>query len=138
MNGKPFFDTNVLIYTLAEANPRADVARRLLAYGGILSVQVLNEFVAVTRRKYRMSWDEVREAVASIRLLCPESMPADMLTHERALDIAERYGYGIYDSLVIASAIEASCKTLYSEDMQDGQNIQGCTIRNPFREVRAV
>jgi predicted nucleic acid-binding protein len=132
MSGKPFFDTNVLIYAVAEADPRAEVARTLLAEGGILSVQVLNEFVAAARRKYKMSWEEVVEALADFRVLCPEPLPMTVKTHQNALEIAGRYGYQIYDSLVIAAAMEASCDTLYSEDMQGGQKIKGLTIRNPF------
>ena len=51
----------------------------------------------------------------------------------RIVGIAARFGYRIYDSLIIASALEAACATLYSEDMQDGQVIEGrLTIRNPF------
>jgi predicted nucleic acid-binding protein len=59
-------------------------------------------------------------------------MPLEVETHERALAIAQRYGYRIFDALIIAAALEASCETLYSEDMQDGQRIGGATIRNPF------
>ena len=55
-----------------------------------------------------------------------------MKTHQAALAISERYGYRVYDALVIAAALEASCKILYSEDMQDSQEIEGLTIRNPF------
>jgi predicted nucleic acid-binding protein len=50
-----------------------------------------------------------------------------------ALGIAKKHKYHIYDALVIASALETSCKTLYSEDLQDGQAIGGLTIRNPFQ-----
>jgi predicted nucleic acid-binding protein len=53
-------------------------------------------------------------------------------THDQALRIAERYGFQIYDSLIVAAALEAGCTTLYSEDMQDGQSIDTLTIRNPF------
>ena len=50
----------------------------------------------------------------------------------RALDVQARYGYGFYDSLIIAAALEAGCTRLYSEDMQHGQRIEGLTIENPF------
>ena len=64
----------------------------------------------------------------------PPPLPITLATHEAALGIAARFGYRIYDSLIIASALEAACATLYSEDMQDGQVIEGrLTIRNPFR-----
>ena len=132
MNGKLFFDTNLLIYAVADADPRADIARGLLAQGGVVSVHVLNEFVAAARRKFRMSWQDILEALTDFRVLCPGPVPITLKTHEAALGIAERYGYRIYDSLVIAAALEARCDTLYSEDMQGGQKIQDLTIRNPF------
>ena len=134
MSRPVFFDSNVLIYTLAENDPREAVAARLLAAGGIVSVQALNEFTNVARRKLRLSWPEVRRALAGIRAFCPPPLPITAATHEAALGIAERLGYQVYDSLIIASALEAGCATLYSEDMQDGQVVEGrLTIRNPFK-----
>jgi predicted nucleic acid-binding protein len=59
-------------------------------------------------------------------------VPVTVETHERAMHVAERYGYSIFDSLIIAAALHAGARTLYSEDMQDGQVIEGLTIRNPF------
>ena len=134
MNGKAFFDTNVLVYAIVENDPRKIRARELLAVGGTISVQVLNEFVSVVRGKVKMPWDDVRATLQWIVLLCPEAITLTLKTHERAVGIAERYGYRIYDSLIVASALEAKCTILYSEDMQDGQVIdQRLTIRNPFR-----
>ena len=135
INDKSFFDTNVLIYGIAAGDWRIEAARVLLAKGGIISVQVLNEFVAVALRKYQMSWKEIRKALADFRALCPQVVPIVMKTHETALRIAEQYGYHFYDSLIIAAALEAECSTLYSEDMRDGQTIDGMIIRNPFRTV---
>ncbi len=132
MNAKPFFDTNILLYTLAEADPRADVARFLLSAGGSISVQILNEFVATARRRLKMSWPEIRQALSQFRVLCQEPLPVDVALQETALRIAERYQYQIYDSLVIAAALKARSTTLYSEDLRDGQRIEGLTIRNPF------
>jgi predicted nucleic acid-binding protein len=59
-------------------------------------------------------------------------VPLTVETHERAVHIAERYGYSIFDSLIIAAALHAGASTLYTEDMRDGQAIDGLTIRNPF------
>ena len=133
MPARAFFDTNVLIYALAKGDPRSMRAEELLAAGGVLSVQILNEFVSVARRKILMSWSEVMEALGVIRVLCSTPLPLTVDTHEAALKIAEKHGYGIYDALVVATALEASCETLYSEDLQDGQTINGqVTIRNPF------
>ena len=133
MPGKPFLDTNVLIYAVAENDPRNTRAEELLASGGMLSVQILNEFVAVARRKILMSWSEVLEALDAFRVLCPSPLPLTIEMHEASLKIAERHGYNIYDALVVAAALQAGCTTLYSEDLQDGQIIdQKLTIRNPF------
>jgi len=109
-----FFDTNVVIYALAQDDPRSARAEELLARGGVLSVQILNEFVSVAHRKIQMSWSEIKEALDAIRILCPSPLPITVETHEAALRIAEKHGYGIYDALVIAAALESACDTLYS------------------------
>jgi len=130
---KAFFDTNVLIYAVAQDDPRSTQAEELLASGGALSVQILNEFVSVARRKILMSWSDVTEALGAFRVLCPSPLPITMEMHEAALTIAEKHGYNIYDALVVAAALEAGCAILYSEDLHDGQTIDGqLTIRNPF------
>ena len=136
MSVKPFFDTNILIYAFREEDPRCEVARILLATGGVISVQVLNELVAVLRRKLNLSWEQVGEAIGAARVLCPTIVSLTTETHESALKIAVRYGYRIYDSLIIAAAQDAKCKTLYSEDMNDGQVIENLTICNPFTTNR--
>jgi predicted nucleic acid-binding protein len=133
-NNKDFFDTNVLIYAVAKNDPRASKAEALLASGGVISIQSLNEFVSVARRKLGMSWKEVKEFLDLIRILCPKPVPISLDTHRGALAIAEKYGYSIHDALIASAALEAGCKTLYSEDLQDGQIIdRQLTIRNPFR-----
>ena len=135
MNDKPFLDTNVVLYAFRTDDVRGQVAERLLEAGGTLSVQVLNEFVAVARRKLNRTWEEVRRALDILRVFCPEPVPLSIETHERAVRIAERHGYSIFDSLIIAAALGAGATTLYSEDMRDGQTIDGVTIRNPFAEL---
>jgi predicted nucleic acid-binding protein len=136
MSAKPFFDTNVVVYAFREEDPRCEVARILLATGGVISVQVLNELVAVLRRKLNLTWEQVSEAVGAVRTLCPAIVPLTLDTHESAIKIAVRYGYRIYDSLIIAAAQDARCKTLYSEDMRNGQAIEGLTICDPFTKSR--
>jgi len=134
MTGRAFFDTNVLIYSLGVQDLRGRRAEQLLSEGGVVSVQVLNEFSDVARRKIRMSWDDVRQALREIQFFCPDPVPITMDTHERALIIAEGYDIRIYDALILASALGTNCSTLYTEDLQDGQVIDGrLTIRNPFR-----
>lgn len=133
MNDEVFFDTNVLIYAIAKDDPRAASADAMLAVGGVVSVQVLNEFASVARRKLGMTWEEVAEALAAIRILCSAPVPITIETHETALRIAAKYGYQIYDALIAASALLAGCRRLFSEDLQDGQILEGrLTIINPF------
>jgi predicted nucleic acid-binding protein len=137
MSDRPFFDTTVLIYAVSEGDPRAAVAENLLAAGGSISVQVLNEFASVARRKLTMSWKEIRDALAAVRALCEPPVPLTVKIHDTALEIAARYGYRIYDALILAAALDAECDILYSEDMQDGQKIGALTIRNPFVSLSA-
>jgi predicted nucleic acid-binding protein len=134
MSSEAFFDSNVLIYAMVSGDSRRERAQQLVAQGGVISVQVLNEFVAVARRKMRMPWKDVIEALNEVRILFPSPVSITLDTHEVALKIAQQYGFGIYVAQIVSSAIEANCSTLYSEDMQDGQVIEGrLTIRNPFR-----
>ena len=133
MSDKPFLDTNVVLYAFRQGDARSQRAEILLAVGGTLSVQVLNEFVNVARRKLNKSWEEVRRALRILRVFCPDPAPVTIETHDRAVQIAERYGYSIFDSLIVAAALERQCETLYSEDLQAGQVIEGrLRVRNPF------
>jgi predicted nucleic acid-binding protein len=128
-----FLDSNVLVYAFT-TDPRAVAAQALLESGCIISVQGLNEFTNVARRKLGMTWLEVRDAISAIRTVCATIVPMDVETHADALRIAERYGYAIFDALIIASALRADSGVLWSEDMQDGFVIdQRLRIANPFR-----
>jgi predicted nucleic acid-binding protein len=133
MNDRTFIDTNVLVYALGKHDPRTSLAEQLLLGRCIISVQVLNEFVAVLAGKLQKPWAEVLKALDVIRDFCPDPVPLTIATHEKALLIVARYRYHIFDALLIAAALKGSCTTLYSEDMHDGQVIEGLTIRNPFR-----
>jgi predicted nucleic acid-binding protein len=127
-----FFDTNVLLYLLSEDTAKADRAEDLLAEGGVISVQVLNEFAAVASRKLGLTWPEIREVLETAQSLCRVE-PLTVATHERGLAIAERYGFSIYDSLIVSSALLAGCSALWTEDMQDGQRLDDqLTVKNPF------
>jgi predicted nucleic acid-binding protein len=130
---KVFYDTNVLLYLVSGDSVKADRAEELVAAGGHISVQVLNEFAAVATRKYGMSWNDVSEVLATIREVCPVA-PLSIETHDRARAIATRYGYRFYDATIMASALIADCTLLYSEDMQSGQRIdKQLTVKNPFK-----
>lgn len=130
-----FIDTNVLLY-LASADPaKANRAEAAVAAGGAISVQVLNEIANVARRKMRMSFAETRAFLATLRGLLTVH-PLTMEIHETGLALAERYGFSIYDAMIVASALHAGCDTLLSEDMQDGLALaEGLRIANPFRNT---
>ena len=128
----PFFDTNVVLYLLSADPAKAERAEELVAEGGLISVQVLNEVTAVTRRKLGMSWREVRDVLAQLRAACSVA-PLTVETHERGLLVAERFRLSVYDGMIVAAALLAGCSILYTEDLQDGQVIDGqLTLRNPF------
>jgi predicted nucleic acid-binding protein len=127
---RAFFDTNILLYLLSD-DTKADKAEALIAMGGVVSVQVLNEFASVAFRKLKMTWSEIREILATIRAIC-EVIPVTVEIHEAGLAIAERYRLSLYDSLILAAAAKAECRIVYSEDIQDGQVLQNITICNPF------
>jgi predicted nucleic acid-binding protein len=136
MVDKVFFDTNILLYTIGQHDARTPVAETLLAHGGVISVQVLNELASVAHRKLQMPWSEVAEALDAIRILCPSPLPITAEMHEEALRLASQHGFHIYDALIVAAALEAGCATLYTEDLHSGQVIDGrLTIRNPFKGV---
>jgi predicted nucleic acid-binding protein len=127
-----FLDSNVLIYAFTN-DLRATRAQTLLTADCITSVQGLNEFANVARRKLKMSWSEVNQALASLRELLRATHPIDLATHDLALSVAERHSYSLFDALMIASALQAGCTILYSEDMQHGMSINGrVRIVNPF------
>ncbi len=128
-----FFDTNVLIYLVSADQTKADRAEKLVEGGGSISVQVLNEIANVARRKMNMSWSETRDFLAMIRDLLPVE-PLTAETHDIGIDLAERHNLSIYDAMIAASALQAGCTTLWSEDMQDGAVFgKRLRIANPFR-----
>jgi predicted nucleic acid-binding protein len=129
---KPFFDTNVLLYLLSEDSRKADRAEAIMLKGGMINVQVLNGFSSVASRKLKMTYAEIRDALQIVRAVCQtQSVTIDI--HELGLDIAERYGYALYDSMIVSAALQSGCTVLYSEDMQHGQIIEGqLRITNPF------
>lgn len=132
MRGANFLDTNILIYFAQRERTRFDRAAELLEAGGVISVQVLNEFVNVSRSKFKLEWYDVHEALELIRTLT-DVRPLDVATHEHALILAERHNFHIYDSTIVSAALEADCATLYTEDMQHGLVVEGrLRIVNPF------
>ena len=104
-----FFDTSVLLYLLSEDSNKADRIEELLAELGTISVQVLNEVAAVALHKLRMPLSDVREILGTVRAVCTVESVA-LATHERGLAIHERFGFALYDSMIIASALIAGGK----------------------------
>jgi predicted nucleic acid-binding protein len=127
-----FFDTNVIIYTASADLVKAAKAGQLIAGGGAISVQVLNEIANVTRRKMQKPWSEIHEFLATLRGLLTVH-PLTLEVHETGLALAKRYGLSTFDAMIAASALHAGCDTLWSEDMQHGMvQEEGLRILNPF------
>jgi predicted nucleic acid-binding protein len=133
MSSDQFLDTNVLIYAFS-LDAKAAKAEELLGRRCTVGIQGLNEFANVARRKLGMSWPDVRDALASIRKLCPTIAPMTLQTHSVGLELAERYRLATFDGLMAAAALLTGCTALWSEDMQHGLLIDGSLrIIDPFR-----
>src|SRR5581483_2148136 len=76
----------------------------------------------VASRKLGLSRNEIKDILDPIRTLC-EVVPLSIETHDRGVEIAERYGFSLFDATIIASALQAGCAILYSEDLQHDQRI---------------
>ena len=126
-----FIDTNVLIYAHG-ADEKSETARQTILAGGVISVQVLNEFAAVLRRKFRLEWDVIADALADVRAALGPVRPVDVEIHLNAVSLARSHDFSFYDALIVASALAAGCDTLLTEDLQAGQRIAGLTVVNPF------
>ena len=139
MTERFFLDTNVLIYTFdAKARRKQTIARDLVARGlrdrdGIISYQVIQEFLNVALRKFTPPMSSAQAEAYLRRVLLPlcEVFP-DAELYSEALSIASKSGWGLYDSLVVASAAAGKCRVLFSEDLQSGRILHGVEIRNPF------
>jgi predicted nucleic acid-binding protein len=127
-----FFDTNVPVYTASFDATKKQRAIDCLQQGGIASVQVLNEFVNVARRKLRHDWPQIELAISLFQTSLDAVVPITLGTHTSALLLARDHHLHIYDALIVASALESGCDTLFSEDLQHGRSFGGLTIVNPF------
>ncbi|TSA10237.1 MAG: PIN domain-containing protein [Comamonadaceae bacterium] len=129
---KPFIDSNVVLYLLSGDAEKADRAEALLQLGGMISVQVLNEVASVCRRKLKMQWVEVQALLLAVKSAC-DVFPLTLASHERAIELAKRFQFSLYDAHIVASALMAGAEVLLSEDMQSGMLVDGLLIRNPFQ-----
>ena len=136
---KSFIDTNVLIYWVDDS-ARADVVEQLLAQQAVISVQVLNEFANVLRRKRSMALTDVEALCVTLIDTC-DVVDLSVRTHQTALTLMARYKLSVYDANIVAAAALSDCAVLYSEDMQDGLNVKlpgpasasALVIKNPFK-----
>lgn len=136
---KAFIDTNVLIYWVDDST-RADVVEQLLAQQAVISVQVLNEFANVLRKKRAMPLPDV-EALCTTLIDTCDVLDVSVRTHQTALALMARYQLSVYYANIVAAAALSDCAVLYTEDMQDGLNLKlpesagtnSLVIRNPFR-----
>ena len=127
----PFVDSNVLLYLLSADAAKADRAEALLAGRIVISVQVLNEFANVARRKLGLAWPQVERALADV-LRFADVRALTLATHQSGVALAKRYQLSVYDAMIAAAALEAGCSTLASEDFSAGQRFERQTVRNPF------
>ncbi|MEZ5514738.1 MAG: PIN domain-containing protein [Steroidobacteraceae bacterium] len=135
MPAKQFFDTNILIYAFASNDPRSARAESLIAEGGTIGVQVLNEFANVTRRKLCWQWEQIEASLAVVEELFAPVAPLTKDIHTRAVALAREHELPFYDALIVAAAQDAGCRTLFSEDLQHGQKFGTLTVENPFRRA---
>ena len=134
-----FLDTNVLVYTFDRQEPdkqarsRRLVERALGTGDGVVSSQVVQEFLNVALRKFERPLSEdqalryLREVLDPLCLVFPSTS-----LYETAVTLCRRWRFSFYDSLIVAAALESKCNVLYSEDFQDGQEVESLTIVNPF------
>lgn len=128
---KPFIDSNVVLYLLSSDVAKADKAESLLEAGGVISVQVLNEVVAVCRRKLQMDWAEIDAVLQAVKASA-DIVPLTEATHELAVQLCKRYQLSFYDAHICSAALVAGCIAVLSEDMQDGMMVDGLVIKNQF------
>jgi len=138
--GLCFLDTNVFVYTFDDTDPekremsRDWVRSALLSGRGIISTQVVQEFIAVATRKFAspLTTVETRDYLKAVLAPLCQHFPS-LAGYETALRIREETGYSWYDSLIVAAAVDTGCRWLISEDLADGQKVGAVTILSPFK-----
>jgi predicted nucleic acid-binding protein len=140
MKDKCFLDTNLIVYLFDKSEPdKRQKARRVFIElqrqsESYISSQVVNEFIVSSSQKIKkpIPFDQIEKKLLFLdRRL--HIVPLRFETSLKAVEIRRQYHYAYWDALIIAAALEAQCATLYSEDMQHGQQIEKrLTILNPF------
>ncbi len=137
MSAKAFLDTNIIIYGYSQDEPDKQHRARKCAQANEswISTQVLNETVNTLKRKFSLDYHQIGAVVDELSQQYQLAI-VSLDTIRKALNIAQRYQYSYFDSLIIASALEVGCDRLYSEDLQDSQKIDNTLLLiNPFRGV---
>jgi predicted nucleic acid-binding protein len=132
-----FFDTNIFLYAVSGApadRANKEIAQRLLADSDFgLSVQVLQEFMVVTLRKKHLGLSP-EEISGMIDLLVTYPMAETSVALARhAVALKTRFAIRYWDAAIVAAALQLGCQTLYSEDLNHGQDYGGVQVINPFR-----
>ena len=102
MPGERFLDTNVLIYAFARGDPRNARAEELLVEGGVIGIQVLNEFTSVTQRKLSWGWDDIEAALAVVETLVGPARPLTQEIHRHAVTLARKHVLSFWAALIVA------------------------------------
>lgn len=143
MPDKYFIDTNIIVYSFdgtapeKRARSRSIIQDALSGGNGVISFQVVQEFLNVATRKFAkpMQPDDAREYLDAVLLPLCEVFPNHAF-YQGALDIQERTRYSLYDAMILQAALDARCRVLYSEDLQDGFKFLDLTVKNPFSDPR--
>lgn len=138
MSGREFLDTNVLIYAHDDREPgkqaaaRALIRRLIRERRGTVSLQVLQEFFAITTRKLGLPSEHARRQV--LEYSCFEVIALGLPDVVAAIDLHRLHRWSIWDALIVRAALNGGCRTLHTEDMQSGYVVDGLTLRNPFAD----
>jgi predicted nucleic acid-binding protein len=137
MNAPAFVDTNVFVYWVDGSDPAKQQRASLWieelwkTRSGRISFQVLQEFFLASTKRRPEVVEKIRAEVRHLLAWHPVSIDLPLL--ERAWKLQDRCHLAFWDSLIVAAAKAASCRWLLTEDLQDGQNLDGLTVIDPFR-----
>lgn len=132
MNKRFALDTNILIYLEGNDITKRSISEELLSFAPVIPSQVVTEFLNVTRRLRNITKLQAMNEVAA---LFADSIiaPIQNSTIDLAIKLIQKYDFQLFDSFVVALALEADCEILYSEDMQHGLLVnKKLQIINPF------
>lgn len=139
MNGKYFLDTDIILCSFDKSDQRKSkiatqlIKKALEQHSGCISNQVVQEFLNVATKKFSVPLTASDSKMYLSKVLAPLCQVfTDIDLYMRSVDIMERWQYSLYDSMIIAAALQAECSVIYSEHLQDQQVIHDATVINPF------